>query len=315
MCQATPEKRAKSAPDSAESGAFSRLLACFPILARFVQSSQEAACDKERKELMNILNKLGLVLLTAAALTAPQTARADINGFGDGIGFTVNAVSVTPTVGGGVFQPTDGHQYSASSIYFDTPQNITSWTADFTYQDLSGKGSDGFAFVLQNQGLTALGSNGRGLGYAGTAPSAAIAFNIAEDYVKGTRFVTGGADPSQAGGFYPTTDPVDLASTDPIGIHLSYDGTTLFETLTDGAKVYQTSYTTDLEGVLGGPTAYIGFSGATGQNVSTQQISGFQFRNSPAPVPEASTTVSMGLLMTLGAGGLLLARRKRAVRA
>ena len=30
-----------------------------------------------------------------------------------------------------------------------------------------------------------------------------------------------------------------------------------------------------------------------------------------APVPEASTTVSLGLLLALGAGGLAVARRKR----
>lgn len=48
-------------------------------------------------------------------------------------------------------------------------------------------------------------------------------------------------------------------------------------------------------------------------NVSLVQNAPLVIQSSPAAVPEASTTVSLGLLLTLGLGGLAVARKKRVV--
>lgn len=253
---------------------------------------------------------------------ASVPAQAQINGFNSGGNYTINATAnYTPLVSNTVYQATDDKFGDSSSIYYNTKQNITNWTADFTYTDVLSNGSDGFTFNLQNQGLTARGNNGSGLDYGdngtgetqtGITPSAAIAFNIYSGYGRGTKFVTDGANPL-TGGYLPT-GAVDIGSGDPIAVHLAYDGTTLSESLTDTATsmVFQTSYAANLPSILGGNTAYVGFSGATGGAFSTQQISNFLYTPSAA-VPEASTTLSFGLLLALGLGSVLIAaRRKRA---
>ncbi len=229
---------------------------------------------------------LGVAAMWLATL-ADAPAQAQIDGFHDGVGFTVNHTSnIVPVVSNLVFQATDDGIGEALSIYYNTKQDITNWTADFTYRTVHGSGSDGFTFNLQNQGLTALGNDGAGLGYGdngngslqtGITPSAAIVFNIVPSHGIGTNFATDGADPL-INGYLPTGN-VDISSGDPIAVHLVYDGATLRETLTDTVTnaVFQTSYQTNLVSVLGGSTAYVGFTGATGGGVSVQQISDFEF--------------------------------------
>jgi len=135
-----------------------------------------------------------------------------------------------------------------------------------------------------------------------------VAFNIFSGYGRGTNFVTGGVKPLDNG--YLTTGAVDIASGDPIAVHLGYDGTTLSESLTDTVSndFFQTSYTTDLPHVLGSDTAYVGFTGASGLGVAVQQISDFHY--TPA-VPEATSPVSLGLLLMLGLGGVVVTIRKQ----
>ena len=104
---------------------------------------------------------------------------------------------------------------------------------------------------------------------------------------------------------------VSLASSQPVAIDLSYNGSTLTETLTQSSNTFSTVYATgNLQTVLGGPAALIGFTGSDGGGSSTQTISSFSFANSPATVPKASTTVSSGLLLALGLSGVVLAKKK-----
>ena len=233
-------------------------------------------------------------LLIVGAVVA--TTRADITGFNNGVGFTLNG---GPTISGGTATLTDNNVFEARSLYYDTPQSITGgFQASFIYQATGGNDfalADGTTFVLQNQGLTALGGSGSGLGYSGIAPSASVQFDLF--FNSGTGFNTNGNT-----GNYTSTSPVNLNSMDPIGVLLSYNGTThvLTENLTDlsTSATYSTSYTSDLASVLGGGTALVGFTGGTGAGTSTQTVSDFLFVNS---VPEPGN-------LTLWAGsGLMMA--------
>jgi hypothetical protein len=280
-----------------------------------------------------------LALLGAASL---HPASAQISSFGSG--FTLNANTNAQTSGlpaildsGATLQLTDTKRNAinpdpagynggseAASAFYNTPQSVGAFTAQFTYQeDITGDTStaasldpaDGFAFVLQNdtRGASALGDSGEVLGYgsnSGTAaisPSAAIEFNIYSGRTVGTNLATNGATQ-----VYNATGAVNVASGDPILVNLGYDGTTLTETLTDQttADFYSTSYATDLPGILGGSTAYVGFTGGTGGGVADQFIRDFSYTQS-APVPEASTVVSTGLLLVFGLGGLAVCARRR----
>ena len=103
----------------------------------------------------------------------------------------------------------------------------------------------------------------------------------------GTNFNTNGNT-----GSYNSTSPVAFSSMDPIGVVLSYNGSThvLTENLTDltTSATYSASYTSDLTSVLGAGTALVGFTAGTGAGTSTQTVSDFLF-SSTVPEPNSMT--------------------------
>ena len=201
--------------------------------------------------------------------------------------------------GGSTITMTDGGNSEQTSWFISTPQSITSFTASFDYQATANgtqQLADGVAFVLQKSGPSALGNDGSGLGYAGiSGASAAVEFNVlngpdynsqefAAGHVPGTNFATDGMTGTSS--TYISTGDVDLAnptdthaSGDEIQVVLTYDGSVLTETLTDldNGATFMTSYTENLTAILGGETAYVGFTTGTGGAASTQTISNFNF--------------------------------------
>ena len=130
---------------------------------------------------------------------------------------------------------TTGAINQAASAYYATPVPITAFTSDFDF--IVNKSSytsigNGFTFVIQNAGPTALGTNGAGLGYATIPNSVAIKF----DFLSNSS-TTDDSTGVYTNGAMPTGDLIDLTSTIPIGsgdtihVHVVYDGTTLTWTL------------------------------------------------------------------------------------
>lgn len=79
----------------------------------------------------------------------------------------INPIGWTPKVVGGALRLTDDVPNQRGSAWFNTPQPLgNSWTTTFSFK-LSSDTSrgDGFAFVIQNAGLSAIGGFGGGLGY------------------------------------------------------------------------------------------------------------------------------------------------------
>src|SRR5208282_1209628 len=101
----------------------------------------------------------------------------------------------------------NGGQNAASSAYYNLPVYIANFTTNFDFQ-LTNPKANGITFVLQNQGKTALGTRGGGLGYgpktpggtpAGISPSAAIKFDLYNSAGEGsdsTGLYTDGASPT-----------------------------------------------------------------------------------------------------------------------
>jgi autotransporter-associated beta strand protein len=233
-----------------------------------------------------------------------------INGFGgDGDGWTTNGGA---SVSGDVLTVTDGGGLEARSAFYDTPLPVDApFQATFTYQ-VSGSGNpaDGAAFVLENDpaGASALGGDGGSLGYAGITPSAAVEFNVYSGHTRGTGYYTDGQTGGNGGSDYMPTGSVNLASGDPIQVHLAYDGTNLVETLTDqttGATFTTTYAGVDLAAQVGGDTAYLGFTGGTGGLASTQTINflDFAFSTGGSVLP-ASTAVQIAGGATLDLNGV-----------
>jgi hypothetical protein len=273
---------------------------------------------------------LSLTTLAALGLAATQPAHAQITGFGTGSGFTLNHGTSDPgdggdpaTISNGTLTITDNTSSQGNSAIDNTKQTITAFTSSFTYQALAGTNyANGMTFVIENAplGASAVGSRGDGLGWGNNdsggrniPTSAAVEFNIYNGYQVGTNFATAGATGAPAGGIgmsdtYNPTGNVNLTSSDPILVVLSYDGTTLSETLTDTTTLasYNTSYTTNLASVVGGNTAYVGFTGGDGGYNGVQTISNFTF----AAAPEPSQYAGLGLGV-LGVAGLAFKARKR----
>jgi hypothetical protein len=94
-----------------------------------------------------------------------------------------------------------------------------------------------------------------------------------------------------AGGYvYGPTGNVSVISGDGIQYVLLYDGNNLTVTLTDTnnpSETYTTNYVVGpLSAVVGGDTAYIGFTAATGNTTAIQTIANFSF--TPMPVLAAA---------------------------
>jgi hypothetical protein len=152
---------------------------------------------------------------------------------------------------------------------------VSAFTTTFDFQ-LTSAAADGFAFVIQGAGNTALGSGGGGLGYQGIGNSVAIKFDLSDNAGEGSNstglYVNGAAPTGGATDLTPTG--INLHNGRAFRATLTYDGTDLFVTLRDltsGASATQT-YTVDLAGLVGGSTAYVGFTGATGGLTAVQDI-------------------------------------------
>ena len=231
----------------------------------------------------------------------------------DGLGWTPNTGGAYAGVGfnNNVLTLTDGGGSEASAFWFATPLNINAFSASWTYQATPTSSgatmADGMAFVIQNdtRGTGALGGAGGALAYGGITPSAALEFNLYPNNTVGIALRVNGA----TGAPYNPTTPVDFSNGDLIGVSVHYDGGTLSVTLNDTNQ--STSYTTNmnvggLADVVGGDTAYIGFTGGTGGIAANQAVSNFQF--TPLPALEVQATSSNTLLISWPAsiGGYVL---------
>ena len=181
-------------------------------------------------------------------------------------------------------QLTNGGTNQAGSAFFNTPVNVQSFTTDFTFQ-LSNAGADGITFTIQGNGPTALGPYGGGLGYGPATPggtggipnSVAVkldTFNNAGEGIDSTGLYKNGSSPTTPNSIDLTPSGIDLHSNDTMSVDLAYDGTTLSMLINDPVanKTFSTSWAIDIPRTVGGPTAYVGFTGGTGGETSSQKI-------------------------------------------
>ncbi len=232
---------------------------------------------------------------------APSTAHADILGFGNFSGFTVNQAAgdtySAPTVSGGTIHLTN-YVNEDRSIFYNTPQNISqSFTASFTYQ--ADNYEDGACFVLQNSPSGASAVTAGAYGYDGL-PGDSLAVNFVGGSVSGY-FTDGNANGSGL-----STSPVNFDSGHPINVTLTYNGPELQEQLMDLTTSATFSQTflivTPIPTVLGGSTAYVGLTAGTNQFAADQYFSNLQFTTSPVPEPSTFVLLGVGAISLLGYG-------------
>jgi hypothetical protein len=289
---------------------------------RTVASSRRAA-SKERNGFRKARIKRLAIVVLVVGVTAHLTVNpvsADIIGFANGVGYTSNNGSGSPSsFSGNSLTLTNSSPVTANTVFFNIPQSVTGFTVSFTYQATNPSGicfCDGAAFILQTSagGIHAIGGGGGGLGYSGIAPSAAIEFSPDNGSgfnpgAPGTGFYTNGAT-AQSGG-PPLFTFINIGSTDVIEADLSYSGTTLSEMLTDLTTSATFSHTftgINLASILGSSTAFVGFSGGTGAGASTQVLTNFSYTTSAVPEP---STWAMLLLGFAGLGFVFKQSRRK----
>jgi sugar lactone lactonase YvrE len=216
-------------------------------------------------------------------------------------GFTSTAPGVTlnggATIQGSNLQLTDGGTYEARSAFYPTPIGVSSFTTQFDLQlggkDFAGTEADGAAFVLQSNGPNALGSAGGGLGYGlpgigqsgpSITNSIAVKFDLHSDDGEGSSstglYINGAAPTTPSINLLPAG--INLHSGHTFHVELVYDGSVLTLTITDKSTNAAASYpfTVDIASILGGPTAFAGFTGGTGAQATVANILDWQMTSS-----------------------------------
>jgi hypothetical protein len=106
--------------------------------------------------------------------------------------------------------------------------------------------------------------------------------NNAGEGPESTGLYTNGAVPMGAAGSVSLVPSgIDIHSGHEMTLHLVYDGANLKMTLTDTVtKVsFTTTFTVNIPSIVGGTTAYVGFTGASGGIVADQEIIGWSYSN------------------------------------
>ena len=190
------------------------------------------------------------------------------------------------SLSGNSLELTSGGTNQAGSVFYTSPVDITSFTADFGFQ-LTNAAADGFTLTIQNAGPTAIGAAGSYLGYRDIGQSVAIKFDLFQNPGDPSGNCTGifedGALP--VGGIDLTGSGINLHSGDAMDAHITYDGTTLNLTITDLVTLATWShpFVVNIPAAVGGNTAYIGFTAGSGGETAIQQILNWSYQPGPAP--------------------------------
>lgn len=230
-------------------------------------------------------------------------------GFNAGTGWTAahSGVAGVPTISSNLLTLTDGNLSEASSFFFNFPQYIGGFAASFTYQAGGNKQADGITFCLQNDtnGPNVVGAGGGDLAVNGIVPSWELEFNI---YSGSPEHLGYGITTNGGLSMNTQPGPINLASGDPIGVSMYYAQGHLSLMFTDSVAL--TSFTTNINvgsipTIVGGSTAYVGFTGSDGGESAIQTISNFTFVSIPPETIQLIGTNSLISWPSLATGYLL----------
>jgi LysM repeat protein len=260
--------------------------------------SDDLRCIRSNVELVNGLRRGRLVV---SAFCVALTLSGSGYSLSSGSGTSTNVFNITnfanatselsfkgsTELDGAKLQLTNGDLYEDSSAWYSTPVNVSSFTTNFTFQETDAV-ADGFMFAIQGVGTEALGTGGAGLGFDNLPSSVGIKFDLDAigSIPESTGLYTDGAMPFlTTGSINLAPSGINLASGDVMAVQLVYNGTTLSMTLTDTVTndVFTQSWTVNIPSTVGGNTAYVGFTGASGGAGADQEILTWSYSNSAVP--------------------------------
>jgi hypothetical protein len=200
------------------------------------------------------------------------------------------------------------NNFSQAGSAFETQRvGIRGFTTSFQvrlHEGTQPNPADGFTFLIQSNSPTALGGGGGSLGYQGIPNSVAIKFDVFNNEGEtdnSTGLFFGGGFPGlphNPGEVNIPLDPanVNLRSQSTKTITLTYNGTTLTETIHDPTPGqtnngdFTATYTVDIAGKVGADTAYVGFTGGTGGLFSLQDMLNWRYNEQEGNLPPRAPT-------------------------
>ncbi|HEV2455515.1 MAG TPA: immunoglobulin domain-containing protein, partial [Verrucomicrobiae bacterium] len=235
---------------------------------------------------------------SASSMIAPLVVGGvPVNFNGAGLGWTTNQTggpyTIAELTGTNAIVLTDNGGNEDRTFFFNYPQYIGAFQANFTYIVGGNRAADGISFCLQNdpRGAGALGGGGGSLGVSGIVPSWELEFNIFSGNSEscGYNIFTGGVN-----GNMDQMGPINMTNGDngdPINVSLYYANGTMSITFTDAViqGSYSTNFPCDIPTAVGGTnTAFVGFTGSDGGSDATQIITNFTFIG----LPQANITLN-----------------------
>jgi hypothetical protein len=203
---------------------------------------------------------------------------------------------------GTVARLTNGGFGQAGTVFTSNRVGVSNFTTTFTFQIRPGTTpmADGMVFIIQGVSPTALGPAGGGLAYGPDQPgpgrgirnSVAVKFDIFDNAGEGTNstgLFSDGRSPTVpetgSGDVLVRLDGtgIDLKSTHPFRVDMSYDGATLSVMITDtvtSASATQT-YPVNISSKIGSNVAYVGLGGGTGGLSAIQDVMSWTFLFTP----------------------------------
>lgn len=204
--------------------------------------------------------------------------------------------------GNGALQLVPDTAFQAGAAWYRTPIALngrTSFTQQVQFRSSRAASADGMAIVIQGAGLTALGSNGEGLGYAGIGRSVAIeidAFRNGHDRDANHVAVLTGGELVARAEYSPS---FSLAAGASRTIWIDYDGMArMFRVYLGTGSSDQRpdqpviSFAIDLAATLGTNQMYLGLTGATGQETNAFRIEKWRLAAGPTPAAGASELIA-----------------------
>ncbi len=286
--------------ESTDGTTFNRVLTASANVTSYLVSGLTPATSYTfRVQAFNAIGNSTYTNTASATTISPAPAVNFSNGF-SGAGASLQLNGTANKIVGSNLQLTDGASNEASSAFYTTAVSVNRFTSTFAIQQLGT--ADGMTFTIQNAGVTALGGNGSSLGYGpatGIGTSVALKFDLFSNAGEGTDSTgvfTNGANPSvSAGSFDMTSSGVVLRNGNVMLVSLSYDGTTLNETVTDTVNhaSFTHNYTVNIPSIVGANTAFVGFTAGTGGSAATQSVLSWSFTPLPnPPVAPSNLTIT-----------------------
>jgi hypothetical protein len=239
------------------------------------------------------------------------------NGFADASNLTM--LVGYSTIAGSSIQLTDAaHIFEVGAAWYAAPVNVqkfaTNFGLQFTSSNSNGTYGLGTTFTIQNQpattsnsqygvvsgGPTAIGNTNSALGYGHVTPGTATGTTGGLVSSLALKFdLSNNATGLYTGGALPTTGDVSITgvtlnSGHLLSVALTYDGTTLTMTITDPTThaSFSHGWTIDIPTTVGGHTAYVGFTAASGYFSANQDIKSWTYaasaQSSAAPAPPSA---------------------------